>query len=60
MGTIIVKNGNIYIAASIGDSGPKKWDEKTITSTLFMIARLIPAESLSICVCFGLTIKPVK
>jgi hypothetical protein len=58
-GTIIVKNGNIYIAASVGESGPKKRDAKTITSTLFIAAKLTPAASLSSHLRPGLIMKPV-
>jgi hypothetical protein len=35
-GRIIVKKGNIYIAARVGERGPKNCDEKTIINTLFI------------------------
>ena len=34
-GMIIAKKGNIYKAASAGERGPKKCDEKATTKTLF-------------------------
>ncbi len=43
IGTTMEKKGNMYMAAKVGAKGPKKCDEKTITSTLFMIAKLTPA-----------------
>jgi len=35
-GTIMLKNGSIYKAASAGESGPKNCDEKATINTLFI------------------------
>jgi hypothetical protein len=35
-GTIMIKKGNIYKAASVGERGPKNCEEKTTINTLFI------------------------
>jgi hypothetical protein len=48
-GTIIAKNGSIYIAARVGERGPKNCDEKTIINTLFIQAKdIAPARRSSL------------
>jgi hypothetical protein len=48
-GRIIVKKGNIYIAARVGERGPKNCDEKTIINTLFIQAKdIAPARRSSL------------
>jgi len=48
-GTIIVKKGNIYIAARVGERGPKNCDEKTIINTLLIFAKdIAPAKRSSL------------